>query len=92
MEEKKSAAAVAAAAPAPAEAPGSAAKSSYVPPHLRGGPPSSGPAPGGPGGSMSVNSRMNARRANRAAPDINSEVFFPSLGADEGKVSKKGGR
>lgn len=52
-------------------------KSSYVPPHLRNAAPSSSPAPGGGG---------PARRPMRPkhAPDISSEVYFPSLGAATG--------
>jgi hypothetical protein len=55
-------------------------KSSYVPPHLRGAAASS------PAASAGARPMASSRRFKQA-PDINSEVYFPSLssGPDEGK-------
>jgi len=52
-------------------------KSSYVPPHLRNAAPSTSPAPGSGGGPV-------RRKGPKQAPDIASEVYFPSLSAAMG--------
>ena len=78
--------------PAPSAGPASAAGepskpssggggSSYVPPHMRGGPPRPCDGPALPS-QTPTNAALAGRRQRgpRAAPDMNSEVLFPSLG------------
>jgi len=64
-------------APAPAPARG------YVPPHLRGGNVAADPSPG-------MGPRRPMKGRNRAAPDINSEVYFPSLSSTADDCAPKG--
>ena len=69
-------------APAPSDAATAstaAAKSSYVPPHLRNA--SSASPAGGPAGGPSS---RGPRGRPKHAPDISSEVYFPSLSAAMG--------
>merc|ERR1711872_430597 len=56
---------------------------SYVPPQKRGG-SGSGGAP------SSTEMRRPLPRRNKAAPDINSEVFFPSLSSAQEDTGPKG--
>ena len=65
----------------PEPAPAPATKSSYVPPHLRNASTAASANPVGPtvGGS-----RGPAGRRTKHAPDISSEVYFPSLSAAMG--------
>jgi len=67
--------------PAPSAAP--ATKSSYVPPHLRGGGAASASANNMPPGGPTVGGPRGPRRPKHA-PDINNEVYFPSLSAAMG--------
>ena len=90
---------------APASAAGETAKPAstggYVPPHLRGRQDGGGPRPcdGPPPSQTSYNARLaggggeRRHRGPRVAPNINSEVNFPSLGGGappERGDSKKG--
>merc|ERR1712156_316353 len=68
-------------------APAAVTKSSYVPPHLRNAssasanPVGGGSAPGGPAGGPAG---VRGPRRPKHAPDISSEVYFPSLSAAMG--------
>lgn len=68
--------------PKPSQAPASAGSKSggYVPPHLR----------GGNAGSAPIERRSMARNRMKNAPDINSEVYFPSLTAGTDDDGPKG--
>jgi len=55
---------------------------SYVPPHMRGG--------GGSAPPPSAETRRPLPRRNKAAPDINSEVYFPSLSSAQEDTGPKG--
>jgi len=71
-------------APEPAPAPTSAAeqtRSSYVPPHMRGM---------GAATAAAEQKRPQPRGRMRAAPDINSEVYFPSLSSTVDDSAPKG--
>jgi len=67
--------------PEPAPAPTANSKSGgYVPPHLR----------GGNAGSAPIERRPMARGRVKNAPDINSEVYFPSLSSGADDAAPKG--
>jgi len=63
-----------------APTPASTGRSSYVPPHMRGG--NTSETPGGP--------RRPVKGRMKAAPDINSEVYFPSLSSTADDSAPKG--
>jgi len=71
----------ASAAGEPSKPSSSGGGSSYVPPHMRGGPPRPCDGPALPS-QTPTNAALAGRRQRgpRAAPDMNSEVLFPSLG------------